>query len=121
MAMPNNQTVWTQEDPLGRTVVSIDSITRAALSRHTGPDSMTVEEARICVERPERIDVSSTDSDRNVYYKYEEERGRPPYSRAVVSFAENKIEHADGVLISFSRYTKPVSGKTVYINPRNKS
>ena len=45
---------------------------------------MTTDEARITVETPHVIQRSVTDGDRESYYRFEAEAGKPPYKRVTV-------------------------------------
>ena len=103
-------------DPLGRKIVSLSGIEakRSASGKHDGPDAMTVSEAMTLVESPQFITESSSIANRNVYYRHHPEPSKPAYLRATVSFTEGESEYYDGVLISFSRYSKPVSGGVIW-------
>lgn len=114
--MPSNQEVWSTEDPRGYRVRLYQSTVdaRERMAKHVGPDAMTVDEAREVVEQPHVIQVSSSDPHREVYYVYEQERGKPPYKRMVVAFEDTETSR-EGAAISWSRYSKMVSGNVVYI------
>lgn len=112
---------WVTTDPLGRRVVSLEGIERKRLQvgKHNGPDAMTVSEAKELIERPQMITQSSSIETRYVYYREDAVPSKPPFKRATVSFTQGESEDYDGVLISWSRYSKPVSGKTVWEEANN--
>ena len=75
---------------------------------------MSTDEAKEVVESPHFIQESSSDPSRQVYYQYREEYGKPPYKRTVVAFEDDR----SGVAISWSRYSKMVSGNIIYAEYR---
>ncbi len=107
--------VWTGEDPLGRRVHDLQSVrdARERAGKHTGPDHLEYDEAHQCIETPSFIDVSSQTETRENYYLLDPQPGKPPYQRVTVSFADSVLA-PDGVIISESRYGKPVTGKRRY-------
>lgn len=87
------------------------------MGKHAGKDALPPEDAMDVVHSPHVIQESSSIADRQIFYQYEREQGRPPYKRAVVSFAGNDGEF-DGERISWSRYGSMVKGDVVYMNMR---
>lgn len=83
--MPND-TAWETTDPRGRKVTLSQSMVsrRERLGKHVDASHMTTDEARFTVENPHVIQQSTTDEDRESYYRYEEEIGKPPYERVTV-------------------------------------
>lgn len=118
--MTSDEELWTTTDPLGRTIHFREDIRadRAAAGKHPGPDAMSTDEVRELITSPSRIDESSKSRSRNVYYRYKVEAGVPPYHHAIVEFAD-ELYSPDGVVISWSKIRKPVSGRTIFIDPRN--
>lgn len=118
--MPSDNELWTTTDPLGRTLhfredISLD---RARVGKHPGPDAMTVDEVRELFTSPSRIDESTKSSSRFVYYRYKVESGMPPYHHGIAEFADERYS-PEGLVISWSKIRKPVSGTTIFIDPRN--
>lgn len=107
--------VWSGIDPLGRTVHDLQSVrdARERAGKHTGPDRLEHDEAHQCVKTPSFIDVSSHNETRETYYRHDPQSGKPPYQRVTVSFSDSVLA-PDGVIISTSRYGKPVTGKRRY-------
>lgn len=84
--MPSDGLTWDTTDPNGRRVYLRDDTVdlREGLGKHADASHMTTEEAQLTVENPHIIQQSVTDDDRESYYRYEEEVGRPPYKRVTV-------------------------------------
>lgn len=118
--MLGSNDLWTTTDPLGREIHFREDIRddRAAAGKHPGPDAMSDGEVRALISSPSRIDQSSKSATRDIYYQYREEYGVPPYRHAIVEFADSRYS-PDGVVISWSKIRKPVSGTTIFIDPRN--
>ena len=79
---------------------------------------MTTDEVYELIASPSRIDISSKSVTRNVYYRYKEEAGVPPFQHAIVEFADERYE-PDGNVISWSKIRKPVTGTPIFLDPRN--
>ena len=99
---------WQETDPLNREVLMLNSIATARElggKHQTYPERLEIDEVREVVRDPNRIDVSSSNEHRNVYYR-DNGDSKHPLSRAVVDFStdENK-----GAIISWSRYERHAS------------
>lgn len=116
MAIKNDISVT---DPRGLRIVLRGAVAnkRDAEKKHLGPDNLSPEDAMDVVENPHVIQQSATVQTREIYYRYEEELGRPPYKRAVID-RECIDPQYDGECISWSRYKGMVSGNIVYVNKK---
>ena len=81
--MLSDEVLWETTDPRGRKVSLSKGMAerRERMGKHADASHMTVEDAKITVEEPHIIQRSSTDSDRESYYRFEMEVGKPPYKR----------------------------------------
>lgn len=99
---------WSTTDPLGREVTMLKSVAKAreSIGKHLVPtEFLSTEDVKVVIEDPMRIDESVRSSAREIYYREEaEEEYR--FSRAVVDFRQDS-KH--GLVISWSRYQRPVS------------
>ena len=102
---------WVTLDPLGRTVSLPSALAdaRESVGKHRDDEYLSRDQARVVVESPDRIDISSSDPRRDVYYRTRGELERGPYERVVVQF-ENE---STGTAISWSVYDKPVGSSGV--------
>lgn len=105
--------IWSGVDPLGRTVHELRSVNEARAGKHAGADAISADEVHGCVTTPSFIDRSSQNETRYNYYRDNPIPGRPPFDRVTVSFGDS-ILAPDGVVISCSKYRKPVRGERVY-------
>ena len=99
---------WSTTDPLGREVTMFKSVARVreTLGKHVmPPEFLSTDDVKVVIEDPMRIDESASSGTREIYYREEpEEEYR--FSRAVVDF-KNGPRH--GLVVSWSRYQRPVS------------
>lgn len=103
---------WVESDPLERDVVMLKSIKQArefAGKHSTTEEFLSTEEVRRVVSDPDRIDMSSSDPDRDLYYEEKSEYTNP-YAKVVVDFS---MSPEKGVAVSWSRYDHPVSSHGV--------
>lgn len=111
MAKPSSEIdpfdiAWKAVDPLDREVVMRHSIVDARTCKHAEPpEHLSVDEARQVIADPDRIDVSSSNPCRDVYYRVRSGQDYP-YSRVVVSYQDDERR---GLAISWSNYAHPVS------------
>lgn len=105
--------IWSGIDPTGRMVHELKSVNDARVGKHTGPDSISRDEVHACIETPSFIDRSVQNDMRYNYYRKNPQPGKPPMDRVTVSFGDS-ILAPDGVVISCSKYSKPVKGVRVY-------
>mgnify|MGYP003223725776 CR=1 FL=1 len=99
-------TIWVDEDPLGRSITFRKSIVdaREIAGEHKGPERLSPDDVRSVVVDPDRIDLTSKKPrHREIFYR--ENKGEEyRYSRVVVDFDEEI-----GSPISWSRYKDHVS------------
>lgn len=78
--------LWETTDPEGRKVILRKETAeyRERIGKHADASHMTAGEAKVTVENPHIIQLSSSDESRKSYYRYEEEDGKPPYKRVTV-------------------------------------
>lgn len=105
--------IWSGVDPLNRVVHELRSVNEARAGKHLGADAITAEEVHTCIETPSFIDRSVQNETRYNYYRDNPVPGKPHLDRVTVSFGDS-ILAPDGVVISCSKYRKPVRGERVY-------
>lgn len=91
--MPSDEVLWATTDPRGRTVTLSKDMAdrRERMGKHADASHMTIDEARLIVEEPHFIQQSATDEDRESYFRFEKEVGKPPYKR-VTTVVESENE-----------------------------
>ncbi len=109
---------WTTTDPNGKVVVLFTSTIEARnrAGKHPGPDKLAPEDAKRVITSPHIIQESSSDSNRQTYYRYEREVGKPPYLRTTVSFDVPETAEYDAVTISYSRQSKLATGRIIHMD-----
>ena len=99
---------WVETDPLDREVLMLKSVKQARefAGKHSSTEEfLSTDDVRQVVSNPDRIDFSSSNPDRDLYYEVKTEYTNQ-YARVVVDF---RGDPSKGVAISWSRYEHPVS------------
>ena len=110
MIIDPNNVAWIVKDPLGRTISLSNELAdiRESVGKHTGNEFLSRMDAKETVINPDRIDISSNNPKRDIYYRSRGKIEIGPYERVVV-----EMDGDYGEAISWSIYDKPVSSSGV--------
>lgn len=107
MIIDPKKAAWIVKDPLGRTVSLSNELAdiRESVGKHTGKEYLSMDDAKETVINPDRIDISSNNPKRDIYYRSRANVEIGPYERVVAEFIDND----QGEVVSWSVYDQPVS------------